>query len=114
MGKPSVDFVGETEQEFWEYNLETNTWKRLNNYPGQEGRASTGFSINGKGYIMGGYLNPDPLTYIKDIWEYTPETDSWEKLGEIPFKSESTRAVVIDNAVYYFLSSVSPYEVWKF
>lgn len=113
LGKPWTFREGEAEQEFWEYNIETNKWKRLNDYPGPEGRESTGFSINGKGYIMGGIINSDEP--VKDIWEYTPETDSWKKIGEIPLKNSlETRAVIIGNAVYFFLSSWSPYEVWKF
>lgn len=53
------------------------SWLHKNNFSGQARYKSAGFAINGKGYIVGGRIATSPLTYVKDVWEYDPASDSW-------------------------------------
>ncbi len=60
----------------WRYDPAGNSWSRMADYPDKincwdEG---VGLAINGKGYMGLGDAMPNPGTYIKDFFEYTPET----------------------------------------
>ena len=57
------------------------------------GRASAcACSMNGKGYVFGG--RDEKGTYLNDLWEYDPTTDSWTSMGSVPGKGR-VNAIII-------------------
>lgn len=94
------------------------SWKQLNDYPG-EGRASgLAFSILGKGYW--GFGSTKSASYVRDIWMYDSNTDSWEQRKDFPFDLPAQACVTIKNRAYVITYSGSLYEYdpvpdsWKY
>ncbi|MEZ4895992.1 MAG: hypothetical protein R2806_04100 [Saprospiraceae bacterium] len=52
---------------FWEYDPAQDTWSRKAEFPGAPRRFSSGFTLQGKGYLGFGEFGP-----LADWWEYTP------------------------------------------
>jgi hypothetical protein len=108
----ATDFTTESNQ-LWKYDPITDTWtRRADQYPDNYiNRRTTGFSVNGKGYIRGELhlLGYDP---VSDLWV----TD----VNDGIFQRESSIAFVIDNTAYFgtsfqFSSSGSTsYDFWEF
>jgi N-acetylneuraminic acid mutarotase len=42
---------------------------------------ATGFAVGGKGYVCCGY---DGSNNLNDTWEYTPSTNTWRKVDDLP------------------------------
>jgi N-acetylneuraminic acid mutarotase len=75
---------GVTVNEFWEYNPENNSWTRKADFPGSKRSYGVTFSINDKGYIVGGEYWKDSWNfYLKDCWEYDPIGNTWTQKGDI-------------------------------
>lgn len=62
----------------WQYAPASDQWTRKNDIPSSDNRGAFGFSVNGLGYIGGGYYDGCAL------WEYNPATDSWMAENNIP------------------------------
>ncbi len=77
------------------------TFEQKSAIPTPKGRASAvAFSINGKGYVGLGriYSNTGALT---DLWEYTPETDSWTEKKTFPGKARAKAISAVVNGKAY-------------
>lgn len=64
-------------------------WTKMADYPGLGNHSASCFSINGKGYMLGGreynsslYTN-GPIT--KMMWEYNPISNSWSRKNDVYF-----------------------------
>lgn len=56
-------------------------------------------SLNGEGYIFGGRTQDKKPT--KDIWRYTPSTDSWTRITSFPGKARLNAVIIAyENALY--------------
>jgi len=90
-------------KDFWEYDVTTDTWTQLPDFPGGRRWMSTGFSLNGIGYIVGGQLDDDTKNNLfSDVWMFEPETKTWTQLGDFPGGKRSNAAVFILNGKAYF------------
>jgi N-acetylneuraminic acid mutarotase len=67
-------------KEFWEYNIETDSWTRKADLPGDARRNSVAFSVGGKGYVGTGIGS---IAY-NDFWEYDPINDVWTQKADFP------------------------------
>ena len=56
-------------------------------------------SLNGKGYIFGGRTQDG--TYLNDLWEYTPVTDSWKQITSFPGQARVSAAMIAYNGAIY-------------
>ena len=56
-------------QEGWRYNRSEDVWEEIAPLPGEARRAAMSFSYGDKGYVIGGI---NAISFLKDIWEYTP------------------------------------------
>lgn len=77
--------VGNILKDFWRYNPLTNAWTAIADFPGMGGGGvyfSTGFSVEGKGYICGGKIAA--ATYSNQLWEYKPSNDQWIQRAPFP------------------------------
>ncbi|OOQ59701.1 Kelch repeat-containing protein [Mucilaginibacter pedocola] len=77
-------------------------WKQLADFPGAGRVRAYGFSIGGKGYIVGGNagsgFNVIPLY---DLWEYDPATDQWTQKSDYPGQAaEYLRGFTINGKAY--------------
>lgn len=68
--------------ELWEYDPQNDTWTKKANFPGVCRFLTSGFSINGKGYVGLGRNNNN--LQETDFWEYDPTTDSWTQKAQFP------------------------------
>ena len=55
-------------------------------------------SLNGKGYVFGG--RDKNGTYLNDLWQYDPQTDSWLKIPT-PLKPRVNASVIAYNGALY-------------
>jgi hypothetical protein len=87
--------------DFYKFD-ETNghAWIQVASFPGDPRDGSAGFSINGLGYIVGGY---DGNYHLNDVWSYNPATNTWASVGVAPTVLARTGAVAfnINNTAYY-------------
>ena len=68
------------------YCLDGNrlTWTKIETETTMEPRyESVSFTLNGKGYLVGGYHSSYPYT-LKDVWQFNPGTEIWEKKENFP------------------------------
>jgi N-acetylneuraminic acid mutarotase len=59
--------------DFWQYNPVSDTWVQKANLPQPIGGAA-GFAINGKGYLVAGWVNG---VNSNGVYEYDPVADTW-------------------------------------
>lgn len=70
--------------------------------------SATTFVIDGKAYLFAG-RDADGLSH-NDLWRYSPETDTWEDLGETPLRARvHASACVADGKVYIGLGFIGRY-----
>ena len=81
--------LGWSSTDFHKYDPSTDSWTTINDVgidsvngprPRME---STGFELNGKGYVITG-VNISSGDNYKDFWEYDPTTNEWTELEEFP------------------------------
>ena len=67
--------------EFQEYDAETDSWTKKDDFPGGARGFAIGTQYEGKAYFGFGSDNFGPLN---DLWVFDPETDEWTQLAECP------------------------------
>ena len=81
------------------YDPVTNSWTQKNNFPGTARYNTIGFSLNGKGYVFGGFIGGS--TVLNDMWEYDPTADSWTQKANAPGPGrDGPVAQIISNQAY--------------
>ena len=102
------------ENEFYEYNLSTGTWTRLEDFAGLPRAYAVGFSIGNKGYIGLGASNE----YYDDFWEYDPTKDIWTKIASFPGTARKGATCFTVGNLAYIGSGESGYnyyeDFWKY
>jgi N-acetylneuraminic acid mutarotase len=84
--------------DFWSFNPNTEQWTKLNDLNPNKTFAAT-FSLNGKGYLVGGDLAFGQAT--EEVWEYNPTNDTWTKKANFPGgKREGMIVLQFDNRVF--------------
>ncbi len=61
-------------------------WNQLQDYPGTGLRWASGFSLNNKGYVVGGQYEKPSDGNTAHVFEYNPSTDQWKQLNDYPGK----------------------------
>jgi N-acetylneuraminic acid mutarotase len=67
-------------KDFYQYSPETDTWKKLKDFPGSGRVAGTQFDYNGFGYILSGQGEDHANFATGEFWKYDPLNDSWSSL----------------------------------
>lgn len=72
--------------DFWEYDMEMDSWTQLADFPGSARSKATAFSIDDKGYMGTGYnyTTETGETYLSDFWEYDPASNTWTRRADFP------------------------------
>lgn len=88
--------------DFWKYDVSTNAWSQVANFPGGGRIKATSFAINGTGFICGGWASVSGVsTKMKDVWDYNPTTGQWHQRKDFPDElGEGTASFVIGNFAY--------------
>jgi len=107
------------QNELWEYDPSNGDWTYLNNLPSNPINQGTSFSINGKGYIVGGSVPSMIGTFSIELWEYDPLNNTWtNKAPYIGVPTACQVAFVIDGMAYIgggmTSGSVIPSEFYKY
>jgi len=79
--------------------LNAQQWEQLDNVPFMSGHCN-GFGIDGKAYILRGEHSFIP--FIKQVWEYTANTDSWHQLMDFPGPARGRASGDDWNGKYYY------------
>ncbi len=69
-------------KEVWTYNVTSNSWQRLGDFPGAFRSRGVGMASSGKAYYGLGY---DETGQLRDWWEFNPAGNSWTKMDSTPF-----------------------------
>lgn len=98
------------------YASKTKTWYKAAHFPDTRRRMSTGFVLNGKGYVYGGYNDEEQC---RDVWEYTPETDRWRKVEQVVSSTNMGFSSFVIGQKAYIIGGAADYdhaskEVWEF
>lgn len=82
------DKDNDTLRDLWEYDSQADTWTEKQSLPpaGFSRYGAAGFSIGGKGYVLGGAK--DAFVNLGDLWEYDPQTDTWLQKHSLPIGEE--------------------------
>lgn len=101
-GNTITSGVPEIYNDFYQFDPSTDEWTRLNDFPGEARVAGTQFDFNGKGYVLSGDGDDHSFMEEGELWEYTPESDTWTQLESHPGSSRwAPGNFVIDNFVYF-------------
>jgi hypothetical protein len=76
-----MDGDANKQNELWEYDQALNQWTKKKSLPATGRNTTVAFSINGKGYLVGGF---DLGIYFKDVWEYDPTMNDWTRKNDAP------------------------------
>ncbi len=107
--------------DLWQYQLQADTFIQKADLPGVARHKATAFVINEKAYIgLGSYFDvkTGKTTFLNDIWEYDPTTNSWTQKASFPgtprdgavaFCIEDTAYVGTGRSADKFLN-----DFWKF
>jgi len=108
--------------EFWAYNTENDTWKKLAPFPGVPRLLGTGFVYQDKIYFGEGYDgNSNNPVYYGDWWEYDTSTNSWTQKANFPggatytFKGFATNNEgYMTNGFYWNYPTGCSAQIWKY
>lgn len=77
------DVIGGINEDFWEWDQNTDKWTQLPDLPVVSMASYTTFTINGKGYIFTVVYNEGgPLA--NEFWEYDPVANRWTRKADLP------------------------------
>ncbi|MEM6362083.1 MAG: hypothetical protein AAF149_23620 [Bacteroidota bacterium] len=105
--------------DFWKYDEATDSWSEVSGpTPRAALQEGVGFSLNGKGYIGLGRSQNNNTRFF----QYTPETDSWQVIAELPAEPRiKTHAFVAEKKIYLMYGQEAAAnntpridEVWEF
>ncbi len=92
--------IGGCANDFYSFDLTNETWSVSASMPfGLQRQYSSGFSVNGKGYIFGG-VNCSGVLF-NDLWEYNSLTNVWLQKTSMPaLERYGCVSFVINNIAY--------------
>lgn len=76
-------------KDVFEYDPATDSWTKMNDFPATARYGTASFAIGDKGYVIGGddHTMPEettPNSFLHEVWEYTPATDTWVQKADFP------------------------------
>jgi N-acetylneuraminic acid mutarotase len=96
----------------WEYDFANDKWTQKNDVPFADRDGVIVFSLENKGYILGGR---DVSTYnklFKDFYQYDITTDTWVQLADFPGGECSNMPVFVYNKKAYLLLNGT--DLWEY
>lgn len=102
--------------DFWLFDPESGSWEQKAPMGGGPRGHGLGFSVDGKGYIGGGWRTVDHGYYSNtevtdDLWEYDTDADQWNQKNNLPVKTSTSHAAIVTvNNTAYLLTESGLYE----
>jgi len=91
----------------FKYNVKENTWRRIEDVPGDSGRlAATAATAGGKIYIFGGYTvaSDGSETSVPDVYLLDPLIDSFTRISKMPVPVDDAVSLVYRDRYIYLIS----------
>lgn len=70
--------------EVWKYNIPSDSWSRMKDFPGGPIAGAFGFSINLHGFVCLGSDSISMYNGDNQFWEYYPAVDTWQHKVNYP------------------------------
>lgn len=104
------------QHQVWQFNTVTHTWTQKHDFPGTATYGTTGFAINGYGYLVNGWDSTGSGHGPDTTWQYNPATDSWTAMAPFPGSTRYTTGSFVLNGKAYIFCGFSPYvnDMWCF
>ena len=106
------------QSDFWEYSIESNSWKRLNDLPGRKRSDVRSFVYDDKLYLGGGDQGIPGFSYghkrLEDFWVFDSNLNSWAQLSDLPFYFHRNRYTVKGNELYGFNTSKRDFTKYEY
>jgi gliding motility-associated-like protein len=107
--------VSGDQDSFWRWDVYTNTWTQIANYPGGPVELATGFTIEGKGYVCFGWNGAG----VTALYQYDTVTSAWTQKATFPGTGRyDVTAFVIGHKAYIIAGNPGgpPYfsDVWVY
>lgn len=99
-------------KKFEEYDIESNTWRKLKNLPtslNHIGLCSDGNNI----FLSGGFLNAKQTKFSDALYVYNPDKDEWEFLSKLPDKRAAHFMIYKENQLH-LIGGKKYKEIWTF
>lgn len=91
----------------FKYNVEKNTWRRIEDVPGDSGRlAATAATVGEKIYIFGGYTvaKDGSESSVPDVYLLDPLTDDFSLISKMPVPVDDAVSLVYKDRYIYLIS----------
>lgn len=115
---------GYAERDLWEYNPDTDAWKRMTDLPfSDDPRIISFFALRGKAYVVVYNYRDDITTQgSSHVFEFDPQTDTWDMKGYYEGSRTAlsltvttpTRAYIIGGTRAYAAAGGVSKEVWEY
>ena len=104
--------------DLWEYDPTANSWTQRASMPVVGRDRAVAFVIGTKAYVAAGMDGNNGGTYLNDLWEYDPATDSWTQRASLPGVPRIEAAAFSSGASAWVLGGSSAAgvlpDVWKY
>lgn len=88
--------------DWYRWDLSTESWQQMSDFPDQGRVAGTQFSVNDRGFVLSGDGDNHYTMPTGEFWEYDYITDTWTELTPHPGVSRwAPGSFTIDNTVYF-------------
>lgn len=92
--------------ELWQYLPDKDTWIKRQKFPGLSRMTSSLIERNNKLYLIGGTFYYYGYDGLKDCWEYSIESNSWELIAFLPDYYSNGVSFLYNNTVHVGLGRV--------
>ena len=92
------EFFGSLYNDFWKFDLESESWSQAADFPGQM-VSRVGITSRGKGYVLTGLDENESIN--PGFWEYDPLIDEWTKLADFGRGDGDAHVGFVLNGVIY-------------
>ena len=103
-----------THKDFYQYDITLDKWTKIDT-PGdlEAGYQAVAFSLNGKGYVIGGF---SPRGRFNDVWQYNADNGFWKRMGNFPVDFYGGISISDNNQVFagFGITSESARILWKY
>ncbi len=91
--------------DWWRYRAATGEWEQVGRLPAVPRQYAAGFSVDGTGYLFGGY---DGTDFLNELWAYDPDMDVWLPRAPLPAPGRRASAAFAFGAYGYIATGLLP------